>query len=96
MTTPIAAGPLDRRVMPLPCPFCGSTDIGMIVGSTFRWRMMCCNGCGAQSGEVRAQTMGEGMRHDWELEAERAAIAEWNKRHNAALTGATPNGGASG
>ena len=73
---------LPQPVMPLPCPFCGSTDIGMIEGSTFRWRMMCCNGCGAQSGEVRAQTTGEGRQHDWELAAERDAITEWNKRHN--------------
>ena len=29
--------PLDRMVMPLPCPFCGSTLITTHEGSTFRW-----------------------------------------------------------
>ena len=40
---------------PLPCPFCGGTDIIVMDGSTFRWVVATC-GCGAACGEVRVQT----------------------------------------
>lgn len=74
--------PLDWRGMPLPCPFCGGSNILVRVGSTFRWMLAECNECGATCGEVRVQTMGEGVPADWAERGESAAIAEWNKRHN--------------
>ena len=43
-----------------PCPFCGTADVTVQPGSTFRWWVAACSSCGAQSGEVRVQTMGDG------------------------------------
>jgi hypothetical protein len=36
--------------------------------------------CGAQAGEIRAQTRGEGTPAEWEAQANADAIAEWNRR----------------
>ena len=63
-----------------PCPFCGSTDIKVVEGSTFRWRLAQCQGCGAQAGDVRILTTGDGTREDWEADAAARALDEWNKR----------------
>jgi Lar family restriction alleviation protein len=65
---------------PLPCPFCGGPSVSVSDGSTFRWRVAACNTCGAQCGEIRAQTLGEGTPQEWEAEAREEAIAEWNTR----------------
>lgn len=65
---------------PLPCPFCGSTAVKVCEGSTFRWRFATCLECGAQAGEVRAQTLGDGDKTAWEDAAHDDAIAEWNRR----------------
>jgi Lar family restriction alleviation protein len=83
MTTPIAAGPLDRRVSPLPCPFCGDTDVAVVEGSTFRWRQVECNNCGARCGNTRVQTIPP-IDH---AKNELWAIEEWNRRANAELRG---------
>ena len=63
-----------------PCPFCGSTDVQVFEGSTFRWRLASCQGCYAQAGEVRIQTAGTGTPDEWEVKATRLALDEWNKR----------------
>ena len=63
-----------------PCPFCGHQGVTVQEGSTFRWRYAFCDGCGAQGGEVRCQTLGEGTPEEWEKTAEAAATAEWNER----------------
>jgi len=84
-TTPIAAGPNDVTVMP--CPFCGSHDVAVKEGETYRWRLMVCNCCGAAGPDVRIQTAGSGTHEEWERRAAVGAVAEWNKRHNAALPG---------
>ena len=63
-----------------PCPFCGSTNVQIIDGSTFRWRLAQCQSCGSQAGDVRIQTAGEGTPLDWEARAVRLALDEWNKR----------------
>lgn len=65
----------------LPCPFCGGVPAFVKEGSTFRWRVMECQSCGARCGEVRVQTVGEGTPKDWEEQVVPKAIAEWNKRH---------------
>lgn len=65
---------------PKPCPFCGGTNIGVAEGSTFRWVFACCAGCGAQAGEVRVQTLGEGTTDEWAANARLDAMDEWNKR----------------
>ena len=83
MTTPIAQGPVDVNVSPLPCPFCGDTDIAVVEGSTFRWRQVECNNCGARCGETRVRTIPP-IDAD---ENERFAIEEWNKRANAEVSG---------
>ncbi|OPZ11101.1 MAG: hypothetical protein BWZ07_02259 [Alphaproteobacteria bacterium ADurb.BinA280] len=69
-------GPVQRTVRP--CPFCGGTDVQVVDGSTFRWRLAQCQGCGAQAGDVRIQTAGDGTRLDWECKATRLALDEWN------------------
>jgi Lar family restriction alleviation protein len=63
-----------------PCPFCGHTNVEILEGSTFRWRFAGCVECGAQSGEIRAQTTGDGTPDEWEAKARADAIEEWNKR----------------
>ena len=68
---------------PKRCPFCGCVDVGVREGSTFRWRVAYCLNCDAQTGEVRAQTLGDGTKDEWEVQACKDAIEEWNKRHNA-------------
>lgn len=72
----------SETIKPLPCPFCGSTDIAVEESDTFRWRAAKCNCCGAQAGDVRIQTSGSGTKDEWEARAVDAAITEWNKRHN--------------
>jgi hypothetical protein len=39
-----------------------------------------CDGCGAQTGEVRVQTMGEGTPEQWDKNAKADALKEWNTR----------------
>lgn len=68
------------KLTPMPCPFCGESDVAVYVGSTFRWRYAACDSCGARAGEVRAQTFGDGTREQWEAAAIESAIAEWNCR----------------
>lgn len=66
----------------LPCPFCGSTSINVIEGSTFRWRMPQCDNCGACGPEVRVQTMGEGTPEKWCHDVELECMKVWNTRCN--------------
>lgn len=63
-----------------PCPFCGGIGVTVHEGSTFRWRVAECNYCGAQCGEIRVQTMGEGTPADWEKAGRAEAIKAWNDR----------------
>jgi len=63
---------------PKPCPFCGGNHITVQEGSTFRWVHATCGNCGAQSGEVRRNTMVK-PEASW-LDARADAIEEWNKR----------------
>ena len=66
--------------VPLPCPFCGHTGIKVVETSTFRWRVASCTNCGAQAGEVRIQTSGEGTKEEWEARACERAVQVWNER----------------
>ena len=63
-----------------PCPFCGRTNIGVGPGDSFRWMLAYCRECGAQSGEVRVQTLGAGTPEEWNAAGRKAAIEEWNTR----------------
>lgn len=63
-----------------PCPFCGATNISVIEGDTFRWRLARCNECEAQAPMVRIQTMGDGTPDEWEEKAKIGAIESWNTR----------------
>lgn len=67
---------------PKSCPFCGEKSITIREGSTFRWLLAECLGCGATCGEVRIQNMGEGLPSDWREKAEQAVVAAWNTRHD--------------
>lgn len=58
-----------------PCPFCGSTHIYVVDGSTYRWCKAQCSECGGSSGEVRRTSYVEINHLD-----RRAALVEWNKR----------------
>lgn len=66
--------------MPLPCPFCSHVGLDFKEGSTFRWIIAECGGCGASRGETRIQTMGEGTKEEWMATAQADAIKEWNTR----------------
>ena len=64
---------------PLPCPFCGHVGLSHYEGSTFRWLTTECNGCGAQCGEERINTMT--MERSAAIEqAKVEAIKAWNTR----------------
>lgn len=63
-----------------PCPFCGGDKISVREGSTFRWWLAQCNECGATSGEVRRQTLGEGTNEEWDAQAMADAFERWNER----------------
>jgi Fe-S-cluster containining protein len=64
---------------PLPCPFCGHVGLSHNEGSTFRWLMTECNGCGAQCGEERINTMS--MDRSAAIErAKESAVVSWNTR----------------
>jgi len=61
---------------PLPCPFCGNSEVIFVAGSTHRWLVAECNVCGAHCGETRAKTLTE-VNDD---AAKARATAEWNTR----------------
>jgi Lar family restriction alleviation protein len=63
-----------------PCPFCGHVGLSTREGSTFRWIVAECDGCGASCGETRVQTVGEGTREQWLKAAQDEAIKQWNQR----------------
>ncbi len=63
-----------------PCPFCGCHSVDVYEGTSFRWRYAMCNDCGARSGEVRVQTLGEGTPEQWDAQGRSDAIAAWNTR----------------
>ena len=65
---------------PKPCPFCGADLVETYGGSTFRWMYAGCAECGAQAGEVRVQTLGDGDKEQWLAAARADALAEWNRR----------------
>lgn len=64
---------------PKPCPFCGHSEIGVVEGESFRYCRSMCAYCGAQSPEVRKDTMADD-RDSAESEAHARAIEEWNTR----------------
>ena len=64
---------------PLPCPFCGHVGVTHSEGSTFRWLVTECNGCGAQCEEERIDTLSTDRGAAIEQAAE-AAIKTWNTR----------------
>lgn len=63
-----------------PCPFCGHVGLDFKEGSTFRWLVAECAGCGASRGETRIQTMGQGTKEEWMAAAQEDAIRDWNRR----------------
>ncbi len=54
-----------RPYPPLPCPFCGAVGLDYLGGSSFRWRMAECVGCGASLGDHRT---------------DEACLEAWNRR----------------
>lgn len=70
-----------------PCPFCGHVGLDFSEGSTFRWIVASCGGCGATTGETRIQTIGEGTCDEWMDQAKRDAIAAWNRRQSGPVLG---------
>lgn len=65
---------------PIPCPFCGAGNTGVVEGDTFKWLQVQCYNCAACGPEVRAQTCGGGDPADWKAKGDQAAIKEWNTR----------------
>ena len=63
-----------------PCPFCGEDNVKVREGSTFRWRLVECQCCGALGPEIRIQTTGSGTLEEWEAVGSEDAIKEWNER----------------
>jgi hypothetical protein len=69
----------DTRPSAKPCPFCGCGTVSGYEGSTFRWWYVACDGCGAQIGETRIDTMSKPRREAID-EAHREAVEAWNMR----------------
>ncbi len=65
---------------PLPCPFCGGTEVSVVEGSTFRWSVAECDGCGARCGEIRVNTTSAMSWNERAAAAKADAIDEWNRR----------------
>lgn len=59
-----------------PCPFCGHVGLVFGDGSSYRWGIASCGGCGATCGEVRRSYPDDGA---WRSKA----IKEWNTRAHA-------------
>lgn len=70
----------NKQTETMPCPFCGSRNVFVHEGSTFRWKFAECSECGARSGEVRVKTMGDGDPAEWTAEGIKAALDAWNTR----------------
>ena len=77
------------ELKPLPCPFCGGTAVSIAEGSTFRWRELSCDACGATCGETRVQTMWSGTADEWEKQVAQDAIKDWNCRPHPAAPSIT-------
>ena len=58
---------------PLPCPFCGHVGLDFADGSTHRWGLASCAGCGATCGETRRAYP---LDDKWHA----SAIKDWNTR----------------
>jgi hypothetical protein len=71
---------IKQAIEALPCPFCGHVGLDFREGTTFRWIVAECSGCGASRGETRIQTLGEGTKDEWMADAREDAIREWNRR----------------
>lgn len=69
---------IESREALLPCPFCGSENINLHEGSSFRWVYMGCDDCGAQTGEYRFHTLVE--QEQAKIEALQDGKKEWNTR----------------
>lgn len=63
---------LDRPVNledRLPCPFCGSKNLAVMGGSTFRWHAIECLDCDARCGEVRIEAGAKALEESWDQRA---------------------------
>jgi transcription elongation factor Elf1 len=69
---------MGDEIILLPCPFCGSENISMHEGETFRWRKMACNDCSASCGEFRYNTLTSEQIADTQAKIDGAN--EWNSR----------------
>ena len=61
---------------PLPCPFCGSDDVGFWYERNLEKKSVQCFGCSAYGPSVAIPDYSE----SGESAAEELAITEWNKR----------------
>jgi transcription elongation factor Elf1 len=66
---------------PKACPFCGSHDVKTLPGSSLRFMVAECQGCGAQGPEVRIHDATD-PSDKWHKEtlARLQAMAEWSYR----------------
>lgn len=64
---------MSEELKPLACPFCGHVGLGFGDGSTFRWGIASCAGCGASAGDTRREYPDTGAWHQ-------SAIEQWNTR----------------
>lgn len=63
-----------------PCPFCGSDQVGVQDGSTFRWRKVVCYTCEAAGPEIRVQTDETKSVAELVVLNDSLAIDAWNAR----------------
>lgn len=63
----------QQAAEPLPCPFCGHVGLDFADGSTHRWGLASCAGCGATCGETRRAYPPDDKWHA-------SAIKDWNTR----------------
>jgi len=55
----------DRK----PCPFCGSKNLAVMGGTTFRWHAIECLECEARCGEVRVEAGAAALEAEWDKRA---------------------------
>lgn len=68
-------------MIPKPCPFCGSHNVGTQEGESYRYAMVACHECGALGPPIRVRDIRPAADPRFSERDETAAITEWNRRN---------------
>jgi len=63
-----------------PCPFCGSHNVGVQEGESYRYAQVACFECGALGPPIRLRDIRPAADPEFSERDHAAAQAEWDKR----------------